>query len=115
MEKYLPDPFAIAGIISLVVVATAIFITRTGPIEVVNYWGQGFFDIPAFSMQMKLVIVTGYALASARIVRRFLQAIARIPRTPLADPLFHWSHFNGSLLPEPGIGFDRSGQSPTLF
>jgi len=88
MQKYLPDPFSIAWIISLVVVVMAMTITHKGPIEIVNYWGQGFFDILAFSMQMTLVIVTGYALASARIVRSFLQSIARIPRTPWQTVLF---------------------------
>ena len=88
MQKYLPDPFAIAWIISLVVVAMAMFITHKAPVDVANFWGQGFFDILAFSMQMTLVIVTGYALASARIVRSFLQAIARIPRTPWQTVLF---------------------------
>ncbi len=88
MQKYLPDPFAIAWIISLVVIAMAMLITHKSPVEVVNYWGQGFFDILAFSMQMTLVIVTGYALASARITRSFLQAIARIPRTPWQTVLF---------------------------
>lgn len=88
MQKYLPDPFAIAWIISLVVVAMAMGITHKGPVEIVNYWGQAFFDILAFSMQMTLVIITGYALASALVVRRFLQAIARIPRTPWQTVLF---------------------------
>jgi short-chain fatty acids transporter len=88
MQKYLPDPFAIAWIISLVVVAMAMLITHKAPMDIVNFWGQGFFDILAFSMQMTLVIVTGYALASAQIVRSFLQAIARIPRTPWQTVLF---------------------------
>lgn len=88
MQKYLPDPFSIAWIISLVVVALAIGVTHKTPLEVATYWGQGFFDILAFSMQMTLVIVTGYALASAGVVRRFLQTIARIPKTPKQTVFF---------------------------
>ena len=42
MQKYLPDPFAIAWIISLVVVAMAMGITHKGPVEIVNYWGRHF-------------------------------------------------------------------------
>jgi short-chain fatty acids transporter len=88
MQKYLPDPFAIAWIISLAVVAMAMGITHKGPVEIANYWGQGFFDILAFAMQMTLVVITGYALASARIVHKFLQDIVRIPRTPWQTILF---------------------------
>ena len=88
MQKYLPDPFAIAWIMSLAVVAMAMGITHKGPLDVVIYWGQGFFDILAFTMQMVLIVVTGYALASAPVVHRFLQNIARIPRTPWQTVLF---------------------------
>lgn len=88
MQKYLPDPFSIAWLISLVVVALAVAVTHKSPVEVVGYWGDGFFGILAFSMQMTLVIVSGYALASAGVVRRFLQAVARIPKTPKQTVVF---------------------------
>lgn len=82
MQKYLPDPFTIAWIITLVVCAMAMGITHKNPLEIAGYWGQGFFDILAFAMQMTMVLVTGYALASAKIVHKFLQAVVKIPNTP---------------------------------
>ena len=88
MQKYLPDPFTIAWIISLIVVAMAMVITHKNPMEIVNYWGQGFFDILTFAMQMTLLLISGYALASSEIFRKFLQAIVRIPRTPKQTVLF---------------------------
>jgi short-chain fatty acids transporter len=88
MQKYLPDPFTVAWIISLVVFGMAIFITGKTPLEVVNYWGQGFFDILSFAMQMTMVLVTGYALASAPIVHKFLRRIVQIPKTPKQTILF---------------------------
>ena len=88
MQKYLPDPFTIAWIISLVVVAMAMGITHTPIMKIINDWGNGFFGILAFAMQMTMVIVTGYALAAAPIVRRFLRTIAGIPRTPAQTVIF---------------------------
>ncbi|MDU2063971.1 MAG: TIGR00366 family protein [Sporomusaceae bacterium] len=88
MQKYLPDPFTIAWGITLVVCAMAIFITHKTPIDIINYWGQGFFDILAFAMQMTMVLVTGYALAAANVVRRFLESIVKIPKTPKQTILF---------------------------
>ncbi len=88
MQKYLPNPFTIVGLITLFVVVMAMTITHKNPVEIVTYWGQGFFDILAFGMQMTLVVVTGYALASAKIVLTFLRNIARIPRTPKQTILF---------------------------
>ncbi|MDR3565388.1 MAG: TIGR00366 family protein [Negativicutes bacterium] len=88
MQRYLPDPFTIAWIISLVVVAMALGITHTPIMKIVNDWGAGFFGILAFAMQMTMVIVSGYALAAAPVVRRFLRAIAGIPRTPGQTVIF---------------------------
>lgn len=88
MQKYLPDPFTIAWMISLIVVAMALGITHTPIMKIVDDWGKGFFGILAFAMQMTLVIVSGYALAASPIVRRFLRAVAGIPRTPVQTILF---------------------------
>ena len=88
MQKYLPDPFTIVWIITLFVVVMAMTITHKSLLDIINYWGKDFFGILAFAMQMALVIVTGYALASAPIVRKFLKAIARIPRTSGQTVLF---------------------------
>jgi short-chain fatty acids transporter len=88
MQKYLPDPFTIAWLITLVVCAMAVFITHKTPMEIVTYWGNGFFDILAFAMQMTMVLVTGYALASANIVSKFLRRIVLIPKTPKQTVLF---------------------------
>ncbi len=88
MQKYLPDPFTIAWMISLVVVAMALGITNTPIMKIVDDWGKGFFGILAFAMQMTLVIVSGYALAASPIVRKFLRAVAGIPRTPVQTILF---------------------------
>lgn len=88
MQKYLPDPFTIVWMITLFVGALAVFVTHKSPMEVIDYWGKGFFDILAFAMQMSLVLITGYALASAGSVRCLLQRIVLIPRTPKQTILF---------------------------
>lgn len=88
MQKYLPDPFTIAWLITLVVCLMAIFITHKTPMEIITFWGNGFFDILAFAMQMTMVLVTGYALASANVVSKFLRRIVQIPKTPKQTVLF---------------------------
>lgn len=88
MQKYLPDPFTIAWLITLFVSLMAILITKQTPMQVINAWGNGFFGILAFAMQMTMVLVTGYALASADIVNKFLRSLVRIPKTPKQTVLF---------------------------
>lgn len=88
MQKYLPDPFTIAWLITLVVCVMALGITRTAPLDIVHYWGSSFFDILGFAMQMTLVVVTGYALAVSKFVHNFLKYLVRLPKTPVQTVLF---------------------------
>ncbi|PTW54376.1 short-chain fatty acids transporter [Breoghania corrubedonensis] len=88
MQKYLPDPFIIAWGITLVVCAMALGITHTAPLDIVTYWGDGFFGILKFAMQMTLVVVTGYALAVSNIMKLLLKKIVSIPKTPIQTVLF---------------------------
>lgn len=88
MQKYLPDPFTLAWMITLVVCFMAWGITGTAPLDIIRYWGNGFSGILAFAMQMTLILVTGYALASAAIVQRLLRRIVKIPKTPRQTILF---------------------------
>ena len=82
-ERWLPDAFVFAlGATVLVFVAgLAIGVPAR---QLVAAWGNGFPDLNAFALQMALVIVTGYVLATARPVRRAIDAIARLPRGPRA-------------------------------
>lgn len=82
MNKYLPEPFTVAWLISLVVVVLALVFTGATPVQIATYWGNGFWDLLAFAMQMSLVLVTGYALADAKVVQKGIRAFVRIPKTP---------------------------------
>ena len=52
------------------------------PVEVVEHWGGGVWNLLAFAMQMALVLVCGSALAAAPAVKRSISALARVPKTP---------------------------------
>lgn len=88
MQKYLPNPFIIAWVITLLVFVLAIAVTGTNPLKSIDYWGNDFFGILAFAMQMTLLIVSGYAFAVAKPMGKFLRRIARIPNTPKQTVLF---------------------------
>lgn len=88
MQKYLPDPFIIAWMITLVVCVMALTITHTAPLQIINDWGSNFFGILAFAMQMTLVVVTGYALAVSSIMQNLLKGLVKIPKTPVQTVLF---------------------------
>ena len=46
-----------------------------------KHWNKGFWTLLTFSMQMCLILVTGYALATSKAIRRAIEALADIPKT----------------------------------
>ena len=62
VNRWLPDAFLFAIILTLVVFVGAMCATGMGPIEIIAKWGDqkgGFWNLLAFSMQMALVLVFG--------------------------------------------------------
>ncbi|MGN0985620.1 MAG: short-chain fatty acid transporter [Candidatus Enterenecus sp.] len=87
MNRWLPDPFLFAIILTIVVFIFAMIGTGMGPIEMIWSWGgkgttgSGMWNLLAFSMQMALVLVLGSALASAKICKKILGAIASLAKS----------------------------------
>ena len=78
VNRWLPDPFLFAVILTIVVFIAAMFATGLGPIDMIGAWGadSGFWSLLSFSMQMALVLVLGSAMASARPCKKALRALA---------------------------------------
>ncbi|MBJ7552077.1 short-chain fatty acid transporter [Marinomonas ostreistagni] len=82
LQRYLPDPFIFAIVLTLVVFALVMPSTGQGPVQVVEAWAGGFWKLLSFSMQMAMVVVTGHAMASAPAFKRKLAIMASIAKTP---------------------------------
>jgi short-chain fatty acids transporter len=80
-ERWVPDAFVFALAATVVVFALGVAIAGASPIELVGSWGGSFWGLAKFTLQMALIIVTGYVLASSRPVFRVIARIARLPRT----------------------------------
>jgi short-chain fatty acids transporter len=83
-ERYVPDAFVFALLATLLVVFAAIFGTGTPARDVVKLWGDGFWELAAFTMQMCLIIITGYVVATAPVVYRVIARLATLPSSPRA-------------------------------
>ncbi|PID82181.1 MAG: short-chain fatty acid transporter [Clostridiales bacterium] len=81
VERYLPDPFLFATILTIIVFISGIIFTGQSAIAMIGHWSDGFWKLLAFSMQMALVLVTGHVLAKAPIIERGIRAIASIPKS----------------------------------
>lgn len=82
VQKYLPDPFLFAAILTLVVFAAAMIVTGQSPMAMILHWNKGFWTLLSFSMQMALIVVTGHTLATAPIINKGIKKLASIPKTP---------------------------------
>jgi short-chain fatty acids transporter len=70
-----------ALVATLLVFALGLGAGHATPIALLDAWGKGFWELIPFTMQMALVIVTGYVLASSRPVSRAIVRLARVPRS----------------------------------
>ena len=81
-ERFVPSSFVIALLLTAVLFGLAVGLTPTTPLDAVRAWGNGFWTLLGFAMQMTLIMVSGYVVAVSPGVDRFLAALARLPRGP---------------------------------
>lgn len=75
VNAYLPSPFSIAAVLSVLAFVLCLLFTASTTIEVFSYWHQGFWELLAFSMQMVLILVLGHALALTPAAQRAIRFI----------------------------------------
>lgn len=80
-RKYMPDPFLFAVLLTFFTFILGIIFTDSGPFDMLKHWNKGFWDLLSFSMQMCLILVTGYGLATTKIVRKGIDWLADIPKS----------------------------------
>ncbi|UTV28514.1 short-chain fatty acid transporter [Photobacterium atrarenae] len=82
VQRYLPDPFLFAAILTFVVFLIAMPVTQQSPVQMVDAFAGGFWNLLKFGMQMAMVVVTGHAMASAPVFKRGLAYLAMTAKTP---------------------------------
>src|SRR4051812_22557493 len=61
-ERWVPDAYVFALVATVVVVVLGVVVGKATPSAVVTAWGSGFWDLLPFTLQMALVIITGYVI-----------------------------------------------------
>ena len=80
-ERWFPDAFVFA-LIGIVIVFVAGVVLGRSPAQMTRYFGGGFWSLIPFTMQMALIVIFGYVVASSPPVYRLVQWLATIPKTP---------------------------------
>jgi short-chain fatty acids transporter len=92
-EKWLPDAlgFVLVGTFLIFALGLAsgekLLGTPADPkatsgFGLIDAWGQGFWSLITFTLQMAMIIVAGYAVAVSPPVGRLIARLAALPRTP---------------------------------
>ncbi|MBL0765521.1 short-chain fatty acid transporter [Marivirga atlantica] len=82
VEKYLPSPFVIALLLTLITFIFALFFTGkeasivNNGIDILGFWQQGLWELLAFTMQMVLILLLGHTLALTAAFSKFINLLA---------------------------------------
>src|SRR5712691_7040856 len=73
-EQWFPDPlvFALMGVVVVYLIGVA---ARESPVNLAIQAGKGFWSLTVFTMQMVMIIVGGYVVASTPVVHRAIQKL----------------------------------------
>src|SRR5882757_6297398 len=86
-QRWFPDAFVFA-LAGLIVVFTAGLFLGIAMRDLVKYFGDGFWSLIPFTMQMVIIIIGGYVVATSPPVHKLIRWLASIPRTPRAAIAF---------------------------
>src|SRR6056297_3054607 len=81
VERWMPSPFLFAIILTYIVFVAALVTTGSGPVELVGFWYDGFWALLTFSMQMVLILMTGFVVAYHPRVNAGIQRLTEIPNS----------------------------------
>jgi short-chain fatty acids transporter len=91
VERLMPDPYLFAVILTLIVAALVAFLVNgASPSGMLKAWYSGVWgsqNIFTFAFQMVLILVTGYTLAEAPILKRAIVSIAGKPANQVQGAL----------------------------
>ena len=78
-EHWFPDAFSLALVGVAIVFAACVGIGNS-VVQTAEWFGAGFWDLVVFTMQITMIIVTGYAVATAPPIYGLIHRVAGIPK-----------------------------------
>ncbi len=79
-ERWFPDAYVFVAL-AVAVVAAAALINGASATAVATSFGDGFWSLITFTMQMAMVVISGYVVASSPPAARLIDALARLPKS----------------------------------
>lgn len=82
-RKNMPDAFVFALLLTLVIGIVAALGVQASPILIIESWYKGFWMLLEFGMQMVLLIVTGYTIALSPFIKKQIDRLTTVIKTPI--------------------------------
>jgi len=79
-ERWFPDAYVFAAL-AVVIVALAAMAFGAGPETTAVAFGDGFWSLIPFTMQMAFIVIGGYVVATAPPVAKLIDMLAAVPRS----------------------------------
>lgn len=99
-ERWIPDAYVFAAAAVLIVAVTAV-VLGASPVATAKAFGDGFWSLIPFTMQMSFIIIGGYVVASSPPIARLTARLAALPKSArtaictvallsMLSSLLHW-------------------------
>jgi short-chain fatty acids transporter len=79
-ERWFPEAYVFVAL-AVAVVAVAAMINGASPKTVATSFGDGFWSLITFTMQMAMVVISGYVVASSPPAAKLIDGLAGLPRS----------------------------------
>jgi short-chain fatty acids transporter len=107
--RWVPNSFAIACLLTLVTFVLVVTVAGKNPIAALGYWTKGFWELLELTMQLALIVLTGYIVAVSPAVSRLLEFVAGLASTDrgaialmgLVSMTASWLHWGLGLIAGP--------------
>ena len=82
IERYMPDPYLFAALLTFLVYGLSLVFTPVAPIALVDMWAGGLWSLLVFTMQVSITLVFSGAVIRTKPVERALRAASSLADTP---------------------------------
>jgi short-chain fatty acids transporter len=79
--RFIPDALVFVLALTVIAYIMALVLTTRGPLELVDDWVKGFWVLLTFGMQMCVLMITGFAVADSRPVKKAIIKLVDWPKT----------------------------------
>ncbi len=88
LARFVPHSFLYVIFFTFFCYLLGVFGAYQGPFEMVRFWVNGFWSLLGFAMQMVLMVLTGFSVASVPWGQKILRYLAGVPKTPRRAVMF---------------------------